>query len=203
MSKRFIFMVTIFVLVGAFAGAVYFLFISKGTKTEPSINTLSLKKFEDKGLGVSFEIPTTYQQRGDTPAPIGQKSAKPAKNFEQVSPQGLFTVRTESGLAIAANATRMSLIDYIQNNIQQFFPNKYKQYKSISLNRINVAGYDAIEHEYSFVDQDKHKVIAKLVVIPYGNDSAYYLILQASEANYNLVQKDLDQIKQSFTIISN
>lgn len=201
MSRRWLIVVG-FIGLFALIGGGFWLFSRDESSNSSSIQSSQVNKtVVDKQLGVSFSIPATYQSRADTPAQLGQKDPKPAKNFMQVSPQGLFTVRTESGLALAANATKQSLIDYMQNSVIQFFPSRYKDYKSISLVRTKVAGYDSIEHVYSYTDQDGHKVIARIVIVPYGNDSAYYLILQASESNYDSVKNDLDIIKNSFKIL--
>lgn len=186
----------LFLIVG---GVSAYLMTSKNE--EPETTQSTKRTISDDELGISFSLPNSYEQRSDTPPAAGQKGAKSSINFEQESPQGLLTFRYESGLALAANAARMPLIDYIQSNLQQFFPSRYKDYKPISLSKTEVAGNDAIDHTFSYSDQDGNKVISRLVVVPSGNDSAYYIILQASESNFESVKKDMDGIKSSFKVL--
>lgn len=169
---------------------------SKTTRVEPKLKNVKVSE-----LGVTFSIPVTYQRRANTSTQLVQTDIKPAINFERTSPQGLFTIRSESGLAIAANALKSSLIDYIDTSIRQFFPVRYKNYKSISLERIKVHGFDAIQHRYTYTDQDGKQVYVRLIVVPSGNNTAFYLILQASQVNYPKVQADLDWVRDSFTIL--
>ena len=123
MSKKLIVIIITLLILVASAGIVYKFVFSSGESSKPA-NKIELTKVDDKQLGVSFSIPASYQRQADTPPAVGQKDTKPAINFEQVSPQGLFTVRSESGLAVAASALRMPLIEYIQSNISQFSPNQ-------------------------------------------------------------------------------
>ena len=161
---------------------------------------VTLKTFEDKQLGVKFSIPTEYQQRPDTPAPDGQKDPRPAKNFERLNPQGLITVRYESGLGTPATLSKRPLLEYIETEIRQFFPVKYKGYVGTSFDKITVADREALGHIYSYTDSDGKPVKARLIVVAFDSDSAYYLILQAHRDRYERVKTDLDRVKDSLQI---
>lgn len=199
MLKRRSWLVITVVLVLGSAG-IYTAVIAKHSPAAPERRPApALKKFEDKQLGIKFSLPKAYEQRQDTPPPA-QTKALPAKNFERLDPQGLLTVRYETGLSGPANLLKRNLIEYIEGEIRQFFALRYKDYESISLQRTTVGSRPAVEHVFRYSDQDGNPVQARLMAIPYDDDAAYYLILQAHAKRYQAVETDLDQVTKSLQL---
>ena len=196
-------LITVAIITLAVLATIFIMIVS--TRSDPkkeidSMQGVALKQFEDKQLGVEFSLPETYRRRKDTPPLPTQENALPAKNFEQLNPQGLLTVRYESGLATQANISKRTMLEHIQAEIMQFFPVKYGQYKSISLKKTMVNNHESIEHIFSYKTQDGKPVKAKLVAVPYDNDSAYYLILQSHESVFGQIEPEINVIKRTLQI---
>lgn len=170
----------------------------------PQVNSTDSEaqtQYNDSSLGLKFSLPSSYKPvTVNTPTPISTSSLS-SRNFERSNPQSLISIRHETGLSTPSNLLKRSTIEHIESEIRQHFKTRYKNYQSISMTRKNVLRIEAVDHIFSYEDQDGKAIRVRLMAIPYSNDQAYYFILQANTRSYQEVQADIDTLtsKLQFT----
>lgn len=160
----------------------------------------SLAIFYDQSIGVSFAYDKGYQQH---PAYVNDSTEIDPYTFyfQRNDPQAFLTVKYETGLAMPANILSMRVIDYVQYEMEQFFPVRYgPTYKSISTGVLKVAGKDAAENVFAYTDADGRPNEVRLVVIVWDNNSAYYFFEQSHQTLFDKIKGDLDPILKTLVL---
>lgn len=152
-------------------------------------------EFKDESTGVSFLILEEYKQefREDKQP---QPSNKLVAHFVRTDPPALITVRYETGLRKVKSLLRRSSVDHFMAEIPQFFPIKYEGYQFVSLEKHEQNDPEFVEHVFTYKDKDD-TIKVRLLIYPYLDDAAYYLLLQSKEQDFTKVAKDLDVLRDS------
>lgn len=153
-------------------------------------------EFTDESTGVSFRILEEYKQefREDKQP---QPSNKLVAHFVRTEPSALITVRYETGLRKVKNLLRRSSsVDHFMAEIPQFFPIKYEGYQFVSLEKREQSGQEFVEHVFTYKDKDD-TIKVRLLIYPYLDDAAYYILIQSKEQDFAKVAKDLDVLRDS------
>ena len=155
-------------------------------------------EFKDEAYGISFSISDGYQKvtREDKQP---SKANKLVAHFVRTDPSALITVRYEIGLRKVKSFTRRSSIEHFMTDISQFFPIKYDGYEFGTLEKNEVEGQEFVEHIFSYKDKDD-TIKVRLLIYPYLDDAAYYLMIQSKEADFDKVAKDLDPVANSLLL---
>lgn len=151
-----------------------------------------IERFADGGMGIRFSLPGAYVFVGAT-----DENSQLNRRFERREPQAFLTVRYESGLSGPA-LLRRSLLEHIEGEIRQFSPVRYgPTYRRMSLRRVSIAGRQAVEHLFGHADEDGNPIRTGAIMIPWDDDSAYYLIFQAPEGVFRQAMEDLRIVMRS------
>ena len=152
-------------------------------------------EFKDEAYGISFSISDNYQKvtREDKQP---SETNKLVAHFVRDNPPALITVRYETGLRKVKSLTRRSSIEHFMADISQFFPVKYDGYQFGSLEKQEKNGQEFVEHTFSYKDKDD-TIKVRLLIYPYLDDAAYYLMIQGKESDLEKVAKDLDVFRDS------
>jgi len=152
-------------------------------------------EFKDETFGISFSITDNYQKvaREDKQP---SESNKLVAHFVRTDPPALITIRYETGLRKVKSLTRRSSVEHFMADITQFFPVKYQEYQFGSLEKQEVNGQEFVEHTFSYKDKED-TIKVRLLIYPYLDDAAYYLMIQGKEADLEKVAKDLDVFRDS------
>src|SRR3989338_9076504 len=136
-------------------------------------------EFKDETFGISLSTPDNYQKviREDKQP---SETNKPVAHFVRTDPPALITIRYETGLRKVKSLTRRSSVEHFMADIPQFFPVKYQGYNFGSLEKKEMKGQEYVEHTFSYKDKDD-SIKARLLIFPYKEDAAYYLIIQSME----------------------
>ena len=155
-------------------------------------------EFKNETYGISFSISDGYQKvtREDKQP---SESNKLVAHFVRTDPSALITVRYETGLRKVKSFTRRSSIEHFMADISQFFPIKYDGYQFGTLEKHEVKGQEFVEHIFSYKDKDD-TIRVRLLLYPYLDDAAYYLMIQSKEADFDKVAKDLDPVANSLVL---
>src|SRR3989338_1808060 len=152
-------------------------------------------EYKDEAFGISFSIPENYHK-------VTREHKQPSEtnklvaHFVRTDPSALITVRYETGLRKVKSLTRRSSIEHFMTDISQFFPVKYDGYQFGSLEKQEKNGQEFVEHTFSYKDKDD-TIKVRLLIYPYLDDAAYYLMIQGKEADLEKVAKDLDVLRDS------
>jgi len=155
-------------------------------------------EYKDEAFGISFSILENYHKvtREDKQP---SETNKLVAHFVRDNPPALITVRYETGLRKVKSLTRRSSIEHFMADISQFFPVKYDGYQFGSLEKQEKNGQEFVEHTFSYKDKDD-TIKVRLLIYPYLDDAAYYLMIQSKEADFDKVAKDLDPVANSLLL---
>jgi hypothetical protein len=170
------------------------------TEAEVKKDSIKLQQYNDSSLGYSIALPTSYKARNDTVAPNNSGVNIVTKNYERSDPQGFLSIRYESGLSKGANILKKPLLDFVQGEIESYFPSKYKEYRPLSMARTEINGKSSLLHEFEYISTEGKPLRTNVLVVPYDNDSAYYVIFQAHRQNYPKIMGELSNIHKSLKL---
>ena len=155
-------------------------------------------EYKDEAFGISFSIPENYHKvtREDKQP---SETNKLVAHFVRTDPSALITVRYETGLRKVKSLTRRSSIEHFMADIAQFFPVKYQEYEFGSLERREMNKQEFVEHIFSYKDQDD-TIKVRLLIYPYLDDAAYYLMVQVKEADFEKAAKNLNALRDSLKL---
>lgn len=152
----------------------------------------------DSAAGLTVALPAIYQRYQPK---IQSSDAGFIANYIRTNPAGFLTLRYDTGLTAVTNLLHRGMIEHIEAEIAQFFPVKYgSSYRSIATTHIQVAGHESIDHRFSYTTANGKQFMVRLIAVPYTNDVAYYLLLQAAPDQFDAIQSDLDPIKDSLEL---
>ena len=153
------------------------------------------REFKDEKSGISFYVQDSYQkvEREDKQP---SETNKLVAHFVRTDPSALITVRYETGLRKVKSFSRRSSIEHFMADISQFFPVKYDGYQFGTLEKHEIKGQEFVEHVFSYKDQND-RIMVRLLIYPYLDDTGYYLMIQSQEADFDKVAKDLDVLKDT------
>lgn len=152
--------------------------------------------FSDTVTGISASIRSSYHREFREYKEASQEK-KLVAHFVRTDPAALITLRYETGIRKASALLRRNPIEHFTYEIRQFFPIKYAGYKSELLETRKIAGKDGLEHIFQYTDKDGTLMKTRLLIVPWDEDIAYYLILQAKERDFRKVASDLDILRKS------
>lgn len=175
------------VLTGAVAG---------GTVLLKQQKTFSFSD-EKAGIEVSLSASYTRELREDKEE---SRFNKLIAHFVKADPPTLITLRYETGIRKAASLLRRTPIEHFTYEIQQYFPVKYSGYEPELLGELEIAGKESLEHIFGYQDVDGTAMKTRLFIVPWDENTAYYLILQAKEQDFRKVAGDLDVLKKSLEL---
>lgn len=154
---------------------------------------LSQQTYRDETIGVAFSMHESYKE--------SPYSTTLVKLFERSAPQGFLTVKYERGLGGYAARLGRSLLEHVYAETAMFFPARYgESYVSVNLVKTIIIGKDAVEHVFTYTDQDGHPNQVRMIAIIWDFDSAYYFVEQGLPENFTRLSKDLDRLLKTLVL---
>ena len=97
---------------------------------------------------------------------------------------GLITVRWESRLRLAANASKSTPLEHIADSVARAFPQQYPSFKKLSDETININGKQAYKMEYAY-DSKGTSIKAEFVAVMADDDTAIYMTFQSKADEFD------------------
>lgn len=128
--------------------------------------------------GVSFEYPRSYKRypnQNDDPT----DTSTSLLNARREKPMSTITVNVATDAKRAANALKISQLDYLEDTADKKLKLSYKGYEKQASERTTLSGYDTSVYSFSYVgNDDKTKITVKYTMI-IANGKIYYITVQS------------------------
>lgn len=98
-------------------------------------------------------------------------------------------LRYEKRLRGVAALAHSDPLDMIMANTEQAFPQKYSGYKKVSEKDVTVNGKKGSEMVFTYTGRDGEKIKDRFLAILRDPDTAFYLLAQAKEKDFDAVNK--------------
>ncbi len=107
-----------------------------------------------------------------------------------VKDQFLITLRYEEDIRQAAALAGIEPIQLILSNAGKAFPQRFPDYRQVSVRRLEQAGRTAAEVIFEYKGTTGEIIKQRLLIIMKDDDTAFYLAAQATAAEYATVEQE-------------
>jgi hypothetical protein len=168
-------------------------------KAKPAASPIGpTKTFTDSKLGLELKYPEQLK-----PEPLTEQDAKDRINFRLSSAKPAFLIagRSETGLRVVVNATKIPMIDGLLRSLERSYPARFPDFKQDETRRLTVSGRNAAEVTFSYKGPSGERAAQRLLIVALDDDTAYYLSGQVKAAELDKANSVLfDQVFGSLTI---
>jgi hypothetical protein len=177
-------------LFGSSAGAV---FSYRWYKSRPVWKT-----YADDSLGVSVDYPSTFK---DIPIVDAQRiEAGYLLRAKRVDPDALLSLRYEDDLG-PLKALKGSIFLSLVDAVNRRYPERFPEYKKEGYEETVVANEKAARFDFTYLGSDDRTRVRQRLFIVVRGDTAFYLVFQAPESEFQRSKKDFDKIISSFAFL--
>lgn len=149
--------------------------------------------------GVSFEYPRDYKRYPNQNSNPEDTSTS-LLNASREKPMSTITVNVAADARKAANALKISQLDYLEDTADKKLKLSYQGYKKQVSERTSLSGYDASVYSFSYIGNDgKTKINVKYTMV-IANGKIYYVTVQSVDEK--AMRNDYQTIAESLRIQS-
>lgn len=182
------------IIVGSVAGAAIILslgLLSLKAKPDKQVTEQAprLQTFTSEEYNLQLSYPTTAEQ---TVLSEEDKKDKVFLRLQQTSrPPYLITARAETGLRAPSQIARTSVLSLVIEGALASLPGRYTGYNQVLEASTEINGQEA--HQITFTYQGPSGAVAKqrLILIALDEDTGLYISMQASAADFDLLDEEV------------
>jgi len=163
-----------------------------------SNNAVALQQFEDQTHAIKISYPKsavvselTDKDKSDRFILIANATGdKPYKIY----------LKYEDGLRAATALTKLSVLDFMLENLNKSYPRQFPAYSKLSEHRLQLNGKEAAEVIFTYSASTGEVVKQQIVLVTKDNNKAFYLSMQAKETDFEALKETFQRVKQSVNV---